>query len=302
MALLAGCGGIAVIDEPSGGGGSGGSGATSSSSGGGVPIDACARCDGAVPEAVGTLAEPAIAEASGIAASARHDGVLYLHNDSGDGATFYAIDATGKDLGRYDVLGADAVDWEDMAVAPCTGGSCLYIGDIGDNAEARTYYTIFHVLEPDNVAPGTHQVSSTFTLFAYPDGSHDAEALFVVAGNLFIVTKVSSGPAGLYMIPTDPAPGMIEAARIGEVVVPGALPQVTAGDAGPFGILLRTYASLFLFPLTGTTPPEVLTAPPCLVPVAIEAQGEAVAWLGGQLSYVTVSEGVGSALNHVRCP
>src|SRR2546427_279731 len=88
-------------------------------------------------ERVGTLRDPRLFEASGIAVSRAHPGVLWTHNDSGDSATVYAITLAGNLLATYRVPGATAVDWEDIALGPCPehAGRCLFIADTGDNGE-----------------------------------------------------------------------------------------------------------------------------------------------------------------------
>ena len=74
-----------------------------------------------------------INEASGLAASRLHPGVLYTHNDSGDRARIFAVDSeSGETLAEYDVARPGANhDWEDMAVGVCPSqsGSCIYIGE-----------------------------------------------------------------------------------------------------------------------------------------------------------------------------
>jgi hypothetical protein len=53
-------------------------------------------------------------EISGLATSHRHPGVLYLHNDSGDGPYIYAVDAsTCQTLATLTVRGIDPRDAED---------------------------------------------------------------------------------------------------------------------------------------------------------------------------------------------
>jgi len=63
----------------------------------------------------GTVASPDLVEASGMAASRTSPGVLWAHNDSRDGARVYALGSDGADLGGFDIAGALAFDWEDMA-------------------------------------------------------------------------------------------------------------------------------------------------------------------------------------------
>ena len=67
----------------------------------------------------GQFASPRLRESSGVAASRAHAGVLWTHNDSGDGPYLYATDLRGHDRGFLLVPGAEATDWEDMGLGPC---------------------------------------------------------------------------------------------------------------------------------------------------------------------------------------
>lgn len=72
-------------------------------------------------------------EASGIAASRGVPGRFWTHKDSGQPLVF-ALDARGVVDGQIAVPGAKVDDWEAVAVGPCSAGSCVYVGDIGDKA------------------------------------------------------------------------------------------------------------------------------------------------------------------------
>ena len=61
----------------------------------------------------------ALRESSGLAVSRRQPGVLWSHNDSGDGPNLYAIDLSGRLLATIPVANAAARDWEDIASGPC---------------------------------------------------------------------------------------------------------------------------------------------------------------------------------------
>src|SRR5262245_54001674 len=113
--------------------GAGGAGGTSSSAGGAggegagwpePPPDYCNLCQltDTFP-----IATPQLIELSGLAASADHAGAFYAHNDSGDTARFFALDAMGADLGVYTLEAGVADDIEDIARGPCGAGSCLFI-------------------------------------------------------------------------------------------------------------------------------------------------------------------------------
>ena len=146
-----------------------------------------------------TIRVPELPEASGVIASRRTPGLFWAHNDSGDPAIF-ALDERGAVKGRVRVAGAQVDDWEDIAIGACPRGLCLYVGDIGDNSGKRERITVYRVPEP---APGDASTDTVEVFDAtYPDGAHDAEALFVTSdADVFIVTKGDPGPVALYRFP-----------------------------------------------------------------------------------------------------
>jgi hypothetical protein len=165
-------------------------------------------------------------EASGVAASRRTPGLFWAHNDSGDPLIF-GLDSEGAIKSRVRVTGASVDDWEDIATGPCTQGSCLYIADIGDNNGTRKSITLYRVAEP---APGDAATSRVEAFeAAYPDGPHDAEALFIRGdSDVFVITKGDPGPVALYRFPRPLASGTTSRLeRIGEVV---AGPKIEAKD------------------------------------------------------------------------
>jgi hypothetical protein len=139
-----------------------------------------------------------VPEASGLAVSRGRPGLLWTHNDSGNEPDLFAIQEDGAARGRVR-LALRARDWEDISAAPCprTGrdqgnpGDCLYIGDIGDNAMSRRNVQIYIV--PD-IPPGAAPTGRPRRLnVTYPDGAHNAEAMFIAGGRLFIITKDRTG-------------------------------------------------------------------------------------------------------------
>src|SRR5690606_11546671 len=101
-------------------------------------------------ERVRTIASEELTEASGLVASRAHPGVLWLHNDSGDGPRLFALTEQGALLGEVTIEGAQAHDWEDIALGsgPEAGKSYLYIADTGDNGASRDDVQIYRVEEP----------------------------------------------------------------------------------------------------------------------------------------------------------
>ena len=67
------------------------------------------------------------------------------------------------------LAGAEAVDWEDIAIR----GRTLYVGDIGDNLAVAAG-------SPSTASPSAGRGDTRAPIvLRYPDGPHDAEALLV---------------------------------------------------------------------------------------------------------------------------
>jgi hypothetical protein len=273
----------------------------------GATPDYCKVCS--PPVARATVTSRNIKENSGLVASAVHADVFYAHNDSGDGPRFFAVSAAGGDLGTFTIADAEARDWEDIARGPCEGGrgSCLYLGDFGDNFEKRDDCVIYRVAEPQELGPGDKQLQAERIPFAYPDGRHNAETLLVHpdSGVLTIVTKVAFGNSTVFEFPMPLTPGQRMTLKQTAAVSPGeGSPRYTGGDVHPrgSGVLLRTYTSLFFYPMrAGQSVADALAGSACAVPDADEEQGEAVAWLRSGGGYATLSEGTAQKLNVVEC-
>src|SRR5882672_11491273 len=199
--------------------------------------------------AAGPVALGELPEASGVAVSRRSPGVLWAINDSGQPLLF-ALDPSGAVKGKVRVAGAAVDDWEDLAVGPCPGGSCIYVADIGDNNARRSHVTIYRVPEPSPEDAAT-AVADVFRA-TYPDGPQDAEAFFVTDAGLFIVTKGNTGPVALYRFPSALRPGAT--VRLERVGSPRAAHEVkgnriTGAASSPDGrwIALRAHHGITFF-------------------------------------------------------
>jgi hypothetical protein len=201
------------------------------------------------PTKIANLKNPAVDESSGLAASRINPGIYWTHNDSGDAPLVYAFDATGESRGVFRVAGAQARDWEDMAVGPGPerATSYLYLGDIGDNDKARTEIVVYRVAEPKltpadktstKAKPKTTAAADAIRL-RYPDGKFDAETLLVhpTTGNLYIITKVMLANAVVYEATAPFVTGQVTTLkRIGEIKVPSLLGgALTGGSISPDG-------------------------------------------------------------------
>jgi hypothetical protein len=190
-----------------------------------------------------------ITESSGLVASRTLPGAYWTHNDSGDGPFIYAFDTQGEVLGVFKVTGAAARDWEDVSAGPGPqpAKSYLYVGDIGDNNEARAEIIVYRFLEPElkpsdknstKTQPRATERAEAIRL-KYPDGKHDAETLMVhpLTGNLYIMTKVAFKNPVVYEAAAPlSSNNAITMKRIGEVRVPSIFGgAITGGAVSPDG-------------------------------------------------------------------
>lgn len=256
---------------------------------------------------IGTPADPALAEISGVAASRQHPGVLWVHNDSGDTARIFAIRDDGTTLGEYAIEGANAIDWEDIALGPgpVAGVDYLYIGDIGDNDRVRANIQVYRIPEPvvdANQAPVQASVSGAelFTL-SYPGAPatvYDCETLMVdpLSGDILLVTKQASGvnDVQVMLLPAPAAPGAYTLTRVnGMTFAPGLGYRVTGGDISPDGkeIVLHQYNGVIYWRVTNEAHLyDVFSQPACSVYAPFDVQGEAIAWKPDGSGFYTLSE------------
>ncbi|MEX2156598.1 MAG: hypothetical protein WD773_07130 [Gemmatimonadales bacterium] len=280
------------------------------------------------------FASPRLRESSGVAVSRAYPGVLWTHNDSGDGPYLYATDLAGRDRGWLLVPGAQAVDWEDMALGPCpvlfllrpaaAGArttSCVYIADTGDNREVRPWVTVYAVPEPrPPQGPGdTLRTTSAPAVLRlrYPDGAHDVEAIYVSPRDtaLYLVSKGATRGSAIRLYRVDRShwgrPGAREDVAVADRVQtldirPNAEPGrvVTGAAVRPDGrfVAVRTYTEIYVFrPGVGGRlgPPRR----PCNI-AGLESGGEAIDFLGDS-TFVLTSEAAGhhpGTIHTVVCP
>jgi len=269
------------------------------------------------PAVVGTIRSKEITESSGIAASRCQSDVLWTHNDSGDDAFIYAINAKGESLGTWKVEGARNADWEDIATFKDRTGKCfVYIAETGNNKLKRPEHIVYRVVEPI-VDPDDANSSRTKPLgtstaeslrFTYPDFDQDAETLLVhpQTGVIYVVTKRVSGPAGVYRVRSDfSSPGTAKAESVGELSVP-AIPNgfLTGGDISPDGRYLivcdYTRAYEYELPSNAADFDVIWSQEPTTIELGSRKVGEAICYSHDGTSLFSTSEGEGSPLIEVR--
>ena len=280
-----------------------------------------------------TFQSPRLVESSGVAVSHTYPDVLWTHNDSGDGPYLYATDLRGTDRGALLVPGAEAIDWEDMALGPCPmpfpvqprstvhAASCIYLADTGDNMEFRPFVTVYAIPEPVPPTRSSDTLGITrapaVMRLRYPDGSHDVEAVYVSPRDtaLYLVSKGATRGSAirLYRIDAsswrsrDTANTVTVATLVQTLDIrpnPEAGRVVTAGAVRPDGrvVALRTYSEIYLFyPGVGG---RLLPARdrPCNI-AGLEIGGEAIDFLNDSTFVLTSEAGRRrpGTIDTVRC-
>jgi hypothetical protein len=249
-------------------------------------------------------------EASGLAMSRRSPSLLWSINDSDD-PTVIALSTAGEVQGEVRVTGAAPRDWEAVSAGPCPGGSCLYVGDIGDDGAKRMQVIVYRVPEPRADDRMTAQ-ADTF-VFAYPDSAHDAESLVVAADqSLFVITK--GHPTVLYRAPRDARPGTTAMlTRVAELPIEKFLndharksSRITDAATTPDGewIALRTNSELLLLRTRDLVNGKMSDVWHANLRALDETQGEGVAISNAGDVYLA-GEGGGRGLpgtfTHVKC-
>ena len=249
-------------------------------------------CDGTlVGTTVGTLTDDSLVEVSGIAASARNPGTLWMHNDSGDRARVAPSPSPATPVATYSVTGAAAEDWEDMAVGPgpVAGESYLYLGDIGDNGADRDDIVVYRIPEPTVTGGGSQTLAGAEALtLRYPDGPRNAEALFVDPSYRRARTssrsRATAGPVHIFRAPANLAAGSTtELTRVGILDLPdGSSSSVTGAAITNDGtaIAVRTYGDVRIWDRgAGQSIAAALDGVGCRGPDRPSRQGEAMTFL-----------------------
>lgn len=249
---------------------------------------------------------PNLPEASGVAAAPGDPVRLFVINDSGEpsvtvlneaGRIVRTVKVAGGNLpGRSTAAASRRAapdgDWEDVTVARCTSGTCLFIADIGDNNRTRDFVRIYRVPLPAATADTTGPADVLD--LTYPDGPRDAEAMFATpAGDLYIVTKEAER-ARIYKVPSFSAGRRVALMHVGTLRLKGSgSGRITDADVSPDGqrIALRTNRALDLFQLD-----DLLAGRDQAIHVSLESldepQGEGVTF-GADGTVYLVGEGGG---------
>lgn len=274
-------------------------------------------------EEVGHLPDE-LGESSGLAVSRTQPGILWSHNDSGDGPNLYAIDRAGRLLAKIRVTNALAYDWEDMASGPCPSGpsmtsTCLFLADIGNNGRTREEFTVYVVAEPQlaRVRGQPPTVTAVSFRYRYPAGPDDSEAFAMLpGGDATIVSKGRTGTIDFFRIP---AAKIAAALASGQVVTAeydgdtGIVPDLRTGRLATGAavsldgktLAVRTYNEVFFYRATGIDEAGrrwQKQGRPCFLG-DVEPQGEAIDYLDNETLLLTTERlrGQPAAIHRLQC-
>jgi hypothetical protein len=232
-----------------------------------------------------------ITEGSGIADSKANPGYLWVHQDSGNQPYLFLMKHDGTVAKSIYIARCWNLDWEDMALSggPEPGKNYVYIGDIGDNYEARTEYYIYRLEEPVMTVNTDTQVNRI--AYTYPDGSHNSEAMLVdpVSHDIYIITKTDP-KSKVYKLSYPYS--TVDSNRVQEV---GILPYnyVVSAAISEKGdeILVKTYESILYYTRqNGESVVQALQREPLKLAYVPEPQGEAIAFAADNSGFFTLSE------------
>ena len=244
----------------------------------------------------GTSLMPDIPEASGLAVSRRNPAWLWAHNDSDNASVLFAIDPTGTVRGRVRVP-VPTRDWEDISAMRCGDDECLLVADIGDNRSVRAQVRIYRVREPQ---PGDAQTGAPQSFAAsYADGPHNAESMFVIGDEVFIVTRDRSG--AVYQSTLTGAQSALTFRRIGQLGLRAVSDAETSHDGKV--VVVRTSNLAVLYRSADILRGALVPAARIPIGGLKEPQGEGVALDGDTLYLASEGNAFNSAgrLVRLRC-
>ena len=249
-----------------------------------------------------------VAESSGAAFDPRAEGVFWTHGDSGADPLLYAVAADGQVAGRVLVTGARNRDWEDLAIGPCEGGDCLYVGDIGNNSSSPNREMVLYRVPLPALSDTATAPAQVFRA-RFPGEGRDTEAMFVTTdGGVYLINKGQRNQIELWRWPTPLQAGPVDLVRIRTLAPEPRQPgdAVTGAGASRDGrwVAVRTYGRLLLFRTADLLGSGEAAFTMDLTPLA-EPQGEGVAMRAdGTVLLTSESGGHGLAAQAawLQCP
>lgn len=248
------------------------------------------------PRKLADITDETLSESSGLAPSHRNSGCLWTEQDSGNSNQIQLLNQDGTIMARFTLDGLENRDWEDIVVGPgpVPGETYIYLGEIGDNRRQNPEKIIYRFPEPSisgRQLPIEGHISTVDAIrLQLPDGPQNSEAFLVdpATKDLFILSKNEN--TTLYRAAY---PQSLKRATMmsRQLIIP--FDRITSSAISTDGseILIRNYIQLFYYKRQpGESITEALKRKPRFLPLAKEAQGEAIGWAPDGSGYYTTSE------------
>jgi hypothetical protein len=196
---------------------------------------------------VGRLAT-VVNESSGLTYRANHN-TFWTHNDSGGRPTLYEVARNGSLVDSLPLPKLKNRDWEALTQLDTTA---LFIGDIGNNSNARPQLDIYRIdpKYPNEFQQITFHYANQKSFPASEDTRNfDSEALFAARDSLYLVSKNRSQPrrfVNLYGLPAKA--GNYALVPIDSVFLKSMVTDATLSPDGKT-LAVLTYGKIFLFDL-----------------------------------------------------
>ncbi len=196
-------------------------------------------------EPLAELADRRITESSGVAVSRLSEGVIWMHNDSGDKPVLYATNEQGEALGRFEVTGAEATDWEDMCSFKLDDTAYLLVADCGNNGRNRDPLQLYLVPEKPVVKGEKVRLRAEQTIrYRFADGRHDCESIAFdpATRTIYLATKHFRQPgthAKVYALklPDEPTDRVHELEPVATLPTPVTMAMDLSPDGKYFAVL-----------------------------------------------------------------
>jgi hypothetical protein len=245
---------------------------------------------------MGTLNDPMIQSASGLAASRAYPNMFWTHNDAGKYSAVFLLDSTGKRKSYFQVTGGVNTDWTDMAIGPgpVAGTNYIYLADIGDSKVNRNNASVQRFPEPHSPLDTSGNPGATekadHIVFQYPDGPRDAETILVDATtkDIYIIDK--GALASVYVARY---PQAVDSLFTIKKIALLQLTSLRGGSMSSDGqeILVKDLYHVYYWKRKpNESVLDALLRPPVTVPYTSEIHGEAICWSASGDSYWTTTK------------
>jgi hypothetical protein len=236
---------------------------------------------------------------TGLAATA--DGGYAVINKANTYTTkVYLLDAKCQRTGSVAYTGNPSGGARDPRDLISPDGATFWVADTGDDIANPSRPTIALWKLPANGGRGT------MYHFAYPDGAHSADAMLLNGdGTPIFVTRVASGPSGIYVPDGQMAPVPAPAVKLKKVgdftpqhtgtdnkLGPVGQTSVTGGAVAPDGkhVVLRTMSDAYEWSVPdGDVVKALTTTNPIITPLPSEPDGEAITFSRDGKSFLSLT-------------